>query len=331
MPRGTAWPGLACLDRRFVAEFSGDEIDRQFPGGISDDLIRGGVLADAGIASEIGRCVCDLRRPECVSRVDVKGGKYWSMCSEYGLPVEVSRAQVQRYRFNWKAWADWLRRNNALGGPGPTMGAGTLFVGSGSVGGREYGLIVVAPGCLRAEDVVLPEGARRRERSLVALALGEPMDDLSADAVVPIEALGQDLTTLDVAALERAVAPKESADNASRWTGPPLTAKEAASRLGSDSGPALLKAVRPERVHEGDPLYILRQHGPGRTPGGKFREDAVAHVKGLLGKAGREYDAGVGKRIEQARAAKAATPPPDRAATERRLLQRLARQEKKKP
>jgi hypothetical protein len=85
------------------------------------------------------------------------------------------------------------------------QGAGTLFVGSGKVGGRDFGLVVVAPGCRRAADVVVPEEARQPGRALVALLLGEPADDLPVAATVSAAVLGADLGTLDGAALERAL------------------------------------------------------------------------------------------------------------------------------
>lgn len=206
MQRRTAWPGLACLDRRFSALYAGDRIDALFPEGVGRRLIRQGVLAHAGQAVTLPYCVCDLRRSECVVRVDVNDGRCWGYCNEYGRPIELSLAQIQRYRFDGEKWAAWLRRKNSLGGTGPVRGAGAMFVGSGTVGGREFGLVVVAPGCHRAADVVFPEGVRLSGRPLVALLLGEPAEDLPVDASVPAGALGPDLGTIDGDALEQALA-----------------------------------------------------------------------------------------------------------------------------
>ncbi|MEJ2202919.1 MAG: hypothetical protein P8170_02285 [Gemmatimonadota bacterium] len=138
-------------------------------------------------------------------RVDVEDGVYWGYCNEAGRRIEVPRESLQRYRFAWEPWAALLRRKNGLDGVGPVLGAGALFVGSGTLGGREYGLVTVAPGCRRAADVVLPEGARESGRPLVALLLGEPLEALPVDATVPGAALGEDLATIDGAALDRAL------------------------------------------------------------------------------------------------------------------------------
>jgi len=123
-----------------------------------------------------------------------------------------------------------------------------------------------------------------------------------------------------------AVLPEPEAPGVMRWSGRHLTAKEAAKQLDYPSGPALLKAV--DRSPEEDPLHVLHKGGPARTPSGRFYEEAVAHVVGLLGGASKQYRTGVAKRTEEARAAKAATPPADPAAAQRRLLQALARKEK---
>lgn len=331
MPRRTVWPGLASLSRRFTAEYRGDQLAEKFPGTSAGELIRSGVLVDIGFALTLGECICEERRGECHVRVDVQDGVHHGYCNEAGRPIPISPDRLQRYCFDWGKWASWLRLKNQLNGAGPTLGAGVLFVGAGTTSGREFGLVVVAPGCRRAADLVMPEGARQPGRALVALLLGEPTERLPVDATVPATSLGADLATIDGAALAHAIdaaAPKLALE---RWSGPALAAKQAAKALGYQSGQALLKAVSAERIHEGDPLYILRQRGPGRTPGGRFHEDAVAHVAGLLAQAGREYEAGVAQRREQARAVKASTARPDPAAAERRIQQVLARQERESP
>jgi len=206
MPRRTAWPGLASLDRRFAAEFRGDQLANLFPGASTRDLIRRHVLVDAGFVATVGHCICELHHEECTVRVDVVNGAHWGYCNEAGRPIEVSRELLQRYRFDWKPWAALLRRRNGLDGPDPTLGAGALFVGSGTLIGREFGLVVVAPGCRRAADVILPEGSREPGRTLVALLLGEPAEDLPVDATVPASALAEDLVTINAAAIEHALA-----------------------------------------------------------------------------------------------------------------------------
>lgn len=116
---------------------------------------------------------------------------------------------------------------------------------------------------------------------------------------------------------------------AKQWSGKPLTAEAAAPLLRHASGSALLQATRKERISEGDPFWALRQGGPGRTAGGKFFEDAVLFVKGLLADAEGEHDAGVAERLKKARAAKAKAGRPDPGVAERRVQQALTRQEKK--
>lgn len=205
MPRRTAWPALASLDRRFSAEFRGDQLANLFPENSARALIRRGILADAGLAWTVGHCICEHHHDECAVRVDVEDGVYWGYCNEAGRRIEVSPDLLQRYRFAWEPWAAALRRENGLDGPGPVLGAGALYVGSGTVAGREYGLVVVAPGCRRAADVVLPEGARKPGRTIVALLLGEPIEPLPVDATVPATALQKDFATIDGTVLENAI------------------------------------------------------------------------------------------------------------------------------
>lgn len=205
MPRKTAWPGLALLDRRLTAVFAGDEVDRLFPRGGARQLIRRHVLQDAGFSSTIPRCICELRRPECVVRVDGDGGEYRGYCNEYGLPLPVSVDQIQRYRFDGEAWADWLRRTNRLDEAGPVAGAGALFIGSGHVAGRDFGLVAIAPGCRDAASVTLPEAARQPGRALVGLALGGEVNGLAVDAWITPDAIADDLGTIDAAILEQAL------------------------------------------------------------------------------------------------------------------------------
>ncbi len=205
MRRSSNWPGLALLDRRFNAIYSGDQLETLFPTGASRQLIRQGILQDAGLSLTIPHCICELRRPDCVVRVDGDGGTYRGYCNEYGAPINVSIDQIQRYRFVWSTWAEWLRRANRLDGSHPAQGSGCMFVGEGIVAGRKYGLLVVAPGCRQAVDVVLPEGARHPERALVAILLGEQLQDLAVDVTLSADALAKDLITLNASALEQAL------------------------------------------------------------------------------------------------------------------------------
>jgi len=206
MRRKSNWPGLASLDRRFEAIFAGDQLETLFPAGAWRPLIRQGILRDAGRSLTIPRCICELRHPDCVVRVDGDGGAYRGYCNEYGAPLEISIDQIQRYRFVWSAWAEWLRRANRLDGPHPAQGSGCLFVGEGIVAGRKYGLLVVAPGCRQANDVVLPEGARHPDRALLGLLLGEQAQDLAVDvALSSAGVLAKDLITLDASAVEQAL------------------------------------------------------------------------------------------------------------------------------
>lgn len=205
MRRKTDWPGLTSLDRRFEADYTGDQLRTLFPGEASNHLIRRGILQDAGVSLTIPRCICEFHRPECVVRVDNEGGRYRGYCNEYGAPIDVSIEQIQHYRFAWSAWAVLMRRANHLAGAGPVQGTGCLFVGEGTVAGRRYGLLVVAPGCQRSLDVVLPEGARHAGRALLGLFLGDKVQGFAVDAVLTLDRLGQDLVTIDASALERAL------------------------------------------------------------------------------------------------------------------------------
>lgn len=192
------------IDRRFSAVFLGDEVAR-----LPAELVRGAIdrriLVDGGVTSTIPRCLCEEWHPDCVVDADAEGGEWRGRCRVYGVPVKVTMEQVRRYRFDWKAWASWLRRRNGLDGPGPRLGMGALFVGCGKVSGREYGLVVVAPGCRCPADIVWPEGARRQGRPLVALVLGDPIEELPVDATIPAASLGADIGTIDGSALERAL------------------------------------------------------------------------------------------------------------------------------
>lgn len=336
MPASATWPGLACLDRQFVAEYAGDQLDHLFPGADSDELIRAGVLASAGIATRMRGCVCDLRRPDCSFRVDRERGRYWAKCQEYGRPLELSRAQVQRYRFNWKVWVDGVRRANALAGADPIMGVGVVHVGSAAVGPYEYSLVLVAPGCERAAHVVVPEPARAGGRLVVALHLGKPAEALPVDTLLPLDAMRVDLRTIDPAAIELAISGCARAIAADRlnaesrvWGGAILTAKQVAPRLGQTTKSALLKALEPDRCGPEDPLHVLRKGGPGRTASGRFYSEAVDHVVALIADAGKQFRKDAAERHEEMRAAKAAVGPPNRAAAERRFIQALSRREKR--
>lgn len=336
MPARGTWPGLTCLDRQFDADYTGDQLDRLFPGADSDELIRDGVLAAAGIATRMRGCVCDLRRPDCSFRVDCERGRYWAKCEEYGRPLELSRAQVQRYRFNWKPWADRMRRTNALAGPDPVMSVGVVHVGNGAAGPHEYSLVLVAPGCERAADVVVPEQARLGGRFVVALHLGSPAEGLPVDALLPLDAMRADLRTIDPVAIElaisgsaRAIAAGSANAEARVWGGATLTAKQAAPRLGHSTQSALLKALDPDRCGPEDPLHVLRKGGPGRTRSGRFYSEAVDHVVALIASAGKQFKKEAAQRQEEIRAAKAATAPPDHTAAQRRFLQALSRKEKR--
>lgn len=79
-----------------------------------------------------------------------------------------------------------------------------------------------------------------------------------------------------------------------RWTGKAITFQRAAEILDYRgqrvvSGDALRKAIK--RAKPDEPLYNLRQDGPARFPNGRLREDAVLHVKRLLGLANADRNA----------------------------------------
>jgi len=200
--------GLACLDKRFDAVYPGDRLEELFGRQCSSLLIRRGILRDIGISTTIPHCVCDLRRPQCTVRVDCgPSGSYRGYCNEYGSPIEVSLEQIKRYEFSWKRWAEWLRRANRLAGAGPSLGSGCLYVGEGTVAGRCFGLLVVAPGSHRDADTIPPPEAYESHRPLVFLLLGNGCTAPFGNIVLKAsESLGKDLVTIRDADLERVLA-----------------------------------------------------------------------------------------------------------------------------
>ena len=207
MKPGTGSTGLTACDRRFEATFVGEELERLFPGGAHRTFLRRGVLADAGVSLTIPHCICELRRPDCVVRVDSADGRYTGYCNEYGSPLPVDFDQVARYRFAWDAWANELRLANRLDGVAPTRGSGCFVAGDGTVAGHRFRLVVVAPGCEEPSAVVLPAVPPDPGRATVALFLRAPIEGLGVDAALAGDALAADLVTLDPAALERVLAP----------------------------------------------------------------------------------------------------------------------------
>jgi hypothetical protein len=195
---------LKRLDGRFEAVFSGDELGDLFPGGSMDACLRRGILQDLGLSDTIPYCVCELRRPECSALVEEdSSGRFLAYCNDYGSPVEVSADQLRRYGFDWRNWADWLRRENGLGGVTPALGQGCMLVGDGTVAGRSFQLVVVAPAYDSQADIVLPADAVRADPPRVLLLLGDSdghsFDDLAVNAE---EVLGDDLIAIDGARLE---------------------------------------------------------------------------------------------------------------------------------
>jgi len=192
------------VDRRFSAVLAGDEIAR-LPSDVVRSLTSRRILVNDVTTSTIPRCVCDEWDPDCVVDVDSSTGEPKGRCRIYGRPVAVTSEQTRRYRFDVAAWAKWLRLKNRLSGAGPTVGDGAMFVGVGTIGGREFGLLVVAPGCERASDVIVPDGSRQDGRALVALLLGDPIEGLDVGATLSRAELGADMGTINQDALERAV------------------------------------------------------------------------------------------------------------------------------
>ncbi|MGE0191201.1 MAG: hypothetical protein AB7T63_04080 [Planctomycetota bacterium] len=195
---------LASLDSRFTATIEGARA-AELPAGRFRILKQHGILVSDPDASSIARCVCDEKEADCVVRVDTEKGRYRGRCGVYGVEVAVTIEQVRRYRFVWEAWARWLREKNSLAGPDPALGIGVMYVGRGQVGDREFCLVVVAPGCQRAQDVAVPEVARRLGLPVVALLLGQRSEDLRVGATLPPTALAADFGTIDDAALGRAL------------------------------------------------------------------------------------------------------------------------------
>lgn len=192
------------LDRRFAATLSGDELGRM-PSELVRALVDRRVLADAGGVSTVPRCVCDERDQDCVVDVSTSSGTTLGRCRVYGVRVTVAPEQTRRYRFDVDVWARWLRLKNRLAGSGPTMGDGAMFVGSGAIGGRDFGLLVVSPVCAQSSDVVVPDGSRQDGRVLVALLLGDPLGGPEIGPTLLRSDLGPDMGTISPSSLERAV------------------------------------------------------------------------------------------------------------------------------
>lgn len=132
-------------------------------------------------------------------------GRLRGHCNEYGNVLYPTEAQVQRYAFQWREWAQHIRQRNRLDGPGPVQGAGCLFVGEGVVAGRKYGLLAIAPGCHQADGVIPPDGARNKSRALVGLFLGDVVNGAAVDIALGAATLKQDLIAIDDSALEQAL------------------------------------------------------------------------------------------------------------------------------
>jgi len=196
---------LSSLGRGFDATFTGERVGRLLSAQGIGALLRRGILVNAGRAATIPHCICELRHPTCIVQLAEDGGVLRGYCNEAGRPLDVSEDQARRLQFSWRAWAEWMRRRSSLGGEGPVLGTGCLYVGSGNVGGRAFGFLVVASGCRRVAHVALPPEARRSGRPLVAMFLGERIPGLPAEALVPSSALTSDFGTLDAGAIERAL------------------------------------------------------------------------------------------------------------------------------
>lgn len=90
------------------------------------------------------------------------------------------------------------------------------------------------------------------------------------------------------------------------WRGPPMSAAQVGALMGI-SGNALRK--RCARAGDGSsPYHALRPGGPGRFPGGKFREDAVRYVVEQLARAPEIAKQAVQERLAAVRAARSRNP-----------------------
>lgn len=196
---------LSSLSRGFEATLVAEQLVRTTGARAIGDLLREGILRDAGVSSTALRCVCDLQRPRCTPPVDERDGAYVALCPEFGRPVSVEVDLLQRYRFDWPTWAARIRNANSLSGEGPTLGAGVLLVGDGTVAGREFRLAVIAPSCRLSTEVIFPDGARRDDKPIVAILLGAAIQGLRMCSCVPAAAFGPDLVTVDLDAVERAL------------------------------------------------------------------------------------------------------------------------------
>ncbi len=105
---------LSSLSRGFEATLVAEQLVRTTGARAIGDLLREGILRDAGVSSTALRCVCDLQRPRCTPPVDERDGAYVALCPEFGRPVSVEVDLLQRYRFDWPTWAARIRNANSL-------------------------------------------------------------------------------------------------------------------------------------------------------------------------------------------------------------------------
>lgn len=187
--------GLANLDAQFEAVFAGDRVRALF-GDATSELIRCGALADGGMSTTIPHCICELRRPDCVVRLDAVDGRHLGFCNEYGRPIAIEPDQVRRYLFDWKAWAAALRKKNHLNGAGPALGKGCLFVGAGTVADRPFRLAIVAPDHRRRGGTLLPPEAQENSAPIVTLVLGAGRMGEHGGVIADVDVIEDDAVTL---------------------------------------------------------------------------------------------------------------------------------------
>lgn len=198
---------LARIDRQFFASFTGVDVKRRFPREVFHSLFTRGILQDIGTSDSIPLCICGRNRPNCMVMVECDENRvYWGYCNDVGEPIEVPGDLVRRYAFDWKQWVKNVRTTNNLGGSSPSLGKGCLSVGVGQVGGHDYQLAFVAPGCSATDDVILPSECWKNGASLLMILLGKQYFEYPNATTLQVDdVLRDDLITLDTESIERAI------------------------------------------------------------------------------------------------------------------------------
>ena len=248
MKQSDVTQALACLDASFRATFTGTDLERMFSTEALSFAIGRGVLVDAGLADSLRECACELHEASCNAPVEQDDeGRYQARCLLWGSPIAIPKERLQRYRFEWRAWARELRRANKLDGPEPTLGQGCLLVGTGSASGSRYELVIAAPGRRQSGALQLPRQAGIQGTPVIVVATGSgPLGKFEHVALDATDVLEPDLITLRMEPLEDALAGSTIVIADARLTHRAFTQADSKGRLvnEADAGTLLRRALR---------------------------------------------------------------------------------------